>query len=119
LDWDKTYLVVRISFAKDIKNKEDLKNRIYQELEKNYIRNEENLPKKIKDGPSLLENLIITIREKKGKQVVILVDKYDKPILDLIEDIKQAEEVRKELKAFYSILKNLDEYIRFVLIRRN
>jgi hypothetical protein len=115
-DWDKTYPVVRISFAKDTKNKEDLQNTIYQELEKNYIRNEENLPKKIKDGPILLEKLIITISEKKGKQVVILVDEYDKPILDLIEDIKQAEEVRKELKAFYSILKNLDEYIRFMLI---
>jgi len=115
-DWDKTYPVVRISFAKDTKNKEDLQNTIYQELEKNYIRNEEKLPKKIKDEPILLEKLIITISEKKGKQVVILVDEYDKPILDLIEDIKQAEEARKELKAFYSVLKNLDEYIRFMLI---
>ncbi len=49
--------------------------------------------------------------EKEKKQVVVLVDEYDKPILDLIEDIKQAEEIRKELKAFYSVLKGLDRYI--------
>jgi len=115
-DWDKTYPVVRISFAKDIRNKEDLRNTIYQELEKNYIRNKEKLPKKIKDGAILLEKLIVKISEKKGKQVVILVDEYDKPILDVIEDKKEAEEVRKELKAFYSVIKNLDEYIKFLLI---
>jgi hypothetical protein len=115
-DWDKTYPVVRISFAKDIRNKEDLRNTIYQELEKNYIRNKEKLPKKIKDGAILLEKIIVKISEKKGKQVVILVDEYDKPILDVIEDKKQAEEVRKELKSFYSVIKNLDEYIKFLLI---
>jgi hypothetical protein len=59
---------------------------------------------------------VIKINKKKRKQVVILVDEYDKPILDVIEDKKEAEEVRKELKGFYSVLKDLDEYIRFVLI---
>ena len=56
------------------------------------------------------------ISEKEQKQVVILVDEYDKPILDLIENKKEAEEVRKELKAFYSTIKGLDRYIKFVLI---
>jgi hypothetical protein len=69
-----------------------------------------------KDEGSLLEKLVIKINKKKRKQVVVLVDEYDKPILDVIEDKKEAEEVRKELKGFYSTLKGLDEYIRFVLI---
>jgi len=115
-NWDETFPIIRISFAKDIRHKQDLKNTIFQELEKNYIRNQENLTEKIKNEASLLENLIIKISEKKRKQVVILVDEYDKPILDLIENKKKAEEVRKELKALYSVLKNLDEYIKFVLI---
>ncbi len=115
-NWDETFPIIRISFAKDIRHKQDLKNTILQELEKNYIRNQENLPEKIKNEASLLENLIIKISEKKRKQVVILVDEYDKPILDLIENKKKAEEARKELKALYSVLKNLDEYIKFVLI---
>jgi formyltetrahydrofolate hydrolase len=115
-NWDETFPIIRISFAKDIRHKQDLKNTIFQELEKNYIRNQENLPEKIKNEASLLENLIIKISEKKRKQVVILVDEYDKPILDLIENKKKAEDVRKELKALYSVLKNLDEHIKFVLI---
>jgi hypothetical protein len=64
-NWDETFPIIRISFAKDIRHKQDLKNTIFQELEKNYIRNQENLPEKIKNEASLLENLIIKISEKK------------------------------------------------------
>ena len=72
--------------------------------------------KDIRDESILLEELIMRVSEREKKQVVILVDKYDKPILDVIENIKEAQEVRKELKAFYSVLKGLDRYIKFVLI---
>ena len=64
-NWDETFPIIRISFAKDIRHKQDLKNTIFQELEKNYIRNQENLTEKIKNEASLLENLIIKISEKK------------------------------------------------------
>ena len=119
-NWDETYPIIRIDFSKDIVKKEDYKRRIIQELQKNYINNEidilEKGLEKGEDEIELFEKLIIDIYKKYKKQVVILVDEYDKPILDIIEDIKEAEEVRKELKAFYSVLKNLDEYIKFVLI---
>jgi hypothetical protein len=115
-NWEEIYPVIRISFAKDIKRKEDLKGRIREELEKNYERNGEEMEEGKKDEGSLLEKLVIKINKKKRKQVVVLVDEYDKPILDVIEDKKQAQEVRKELKRFYSVLKDLDEYIKFVLI---
>jgi hypothetical protein len=115
-EWEEIYPVIRISFAKDIKRKEDLRDRIREEIEKNYERNGEEMEEGKKDEGSLLERLVIKINKKKRKQVVILVDEYDKPILDVIEDKKEAEEVRKELKGFYSVLKDLDEYIRFVLI---
>jgi len=59
---------------------------------------------------------VIKINKKKRKQVVVLVDEYDKPILDVIEDTKEAQEARRELKGFYSVLKDLDEYIRFAII---
>jgi hypothetical protein len=115
-NWEERYPVIRISFAKDIKRKEDLKDRIREELEKNYERNEEEIEEGKKDEGSLLEKLVIKINKKKRKQVVVLVDEYDKPILDVIEDTKEAQEVRRELKGFYSVLKDLDEYIRFVII---
>jgi hypothetical protein len=115
-NWDEIYPVIRVDFSKDVKNKDDLKEKVYQELKKNYMWNSIEIPKDIRDESILLEELIMRISEKEQKQVVILVDEYDKPILDLIENIKEAEEVRKELKAFYSTIKGLDRYIKFVLI---
>jgi len=115
-NWDETYPVIRISFAIDLLKKDDYKKRIIQELEKNYLHNELDTSQKTEDEVELFEYLIINIYRKHKKKVVILIDEYDKPILDLIENIKEAEQVRKYLKAFYSVLKNLDEYIKFVLI---
>jgi pentatricopeptide repeat protein len=54
------------------------------------------------DEVYLFEKLIITIYTKINKQVVLLIDEYDKPILDLITDNKEAEEARKILKEFYN-----------------
>jgi hypothetical protein len=48
--------------------------------------------------------------------VVILIDEYDKPIIDYIDDIPKAEENRKILKSFYSVIKDSDNYIRFFFI---
>jgi hypothetical protein len=115
-NWEETYPVIRIDFAKDVRNKEDLRGKIYQELRKNYMWNKEEIPKEIRDESILLEELIMRVSEKEKKQVVVLVDEYDKPILDVIEDKKEAQEVRKELKGFYTTLKGLDRYIRFVLV---
>ena len=115
-NWEETYPTIRISFAIDLLKKDDYKKRIIQELLKNYINNELETFENPEDEVELFEKLIINIYRKYKKQLVILIDEYNKPILDLIEDIKQAEEVRKYLKAFYSVLKNLDEYIKFVLI---
>jgi hypothetical protein len=116
-EWGETNPVIRIDFAKDIVKKEDYKRRIIQELEKNYINNEiEQRIEKEEDEVGLFEKLIISIYKRYSKQVVVLIDEYDKPILDVIEDKKEAQEVRKELKALYSVLKGLDKYIRFVII---
>jgi hypothetical protein len=115
-NWDEIYPVIRVDFSKDVKNKDDLKEKVYHELKKNYMWNSLEIPKDIRNESILLEELIMRISEKEQKQVVILVDEYDKSILDLIENKKEAEEVRKELKAFYSTIKGLDRYIKFVLI---
>ena len=52
----------------------------------------------------------------KEKQVAILIDEYDKPIIDYIEDIKQAEENRDILKTFYSGIKAQGKFIRFLFM---
>jgi len=48
--------------------------------------------------------------------VVVLIDEYDKPILNVIEDIDQARENREFIKGFYEVLKDLDRYLKFVFL---
>ncbi len=60
--------------------------------------------------------LIQTLHEKTGRRVVVLVDEYDKPILDNIENTQMAIALREELKNFYSVIKDADPYIEFVFI---
>ena len=68
------------------------------------------------DNPSVrLDNLIHFAYEKTGKQVVILIDEYDKPILDALYT-EYEEQNRQELRSFYSPLKDCDQYIRFLFI---
>ena len=62
-----------------------------------------------------LKNLIRDAYEQTGKQVVILIDEYDKPILDALYT-EYEEQNRQELRAFYSPLKDCDKYIRFLFI---
>ncbi len=45
-----------------------------------------------------------------------MIDEYDKPILDNITNIERAKEARDTLKSLYSVIKDLDEYIRFVFL---
>ena len=55
--------------------------------------------------------------QKTGKQVVILVDEYDKPLLQTMGGNESLnEQYRNELKAFYSVIKTCDEYIRFAFL---
>lgn len=49
-------------------------------------------------------------------RVVILIDEYDKPILDNIKNIDEAEKIRGILKGFYGVIKPMDAYLRFVFV---
>ncbi len=49
-------------------------------------------------------------------KVVLLIDEYDKPIIDYLEDLAQAKENQQILKTFYSIIKDADPYIRLLMI---
>ena len=66
---------------------------------------------------SRFKGIIQRAYQKTGKQVVILVDEYDKPLLQTM-GVNEAlnEKYRNELKAFYSVIKTCDEYIRFAFL---
>lgn len=55
-------------------------------------------------------------RLSKRERVVLLIGEYDKPIIDYLDDIPQAKAHQKILKSFYSVVKDSDECIRFLLI---
>lgn len=54
--------------------------------------------------------------EKFGQRVVILIDEYDKPLLDCLHNDAVHESMRNQLAAFYSVMKASDQYIKFVMI---
>jgi hypothetical protein len=56
------------------------------------------------------------LEQKTGQKVVVLIDEYDKPILDSIHKPELAMEIREELKNYYAVLKDCDPYLRLVFI---
>jgi hypothetical protein len=112
-NWEEKYPVVKISFgSQQSKRSEDLERYIQlrlKDIAKLYeVEIESNLYYEI------FEELIK--RLSKINRVVILIDEYDKPIIDKIEDVEVAKELREVLKGFYQVMKDCDEWIRFVLL---
>lgn len=60
--------------------------------------------------------LIRSARAKTGKDVVVLIDEYDKPILQAVGNESLQDEFRNALKAFYGVLKSADAELRFTLL---
>ncbi|WP_409340153.1 ATP-binding protein [Methanospirillum stamsii] len=116
-EWDFTitYPVLRVDFAGGALSQiSDLINRLTSTLdgwEEFY-----EIEKSSGDPGDRLLALIPKIAKKTGKQVVILVDEYDRPILDNIGDINLMQEMRDCLKNFYGAIKPLDLHLKFVLL---
>ena len=73
----------------------------------------------IKEGCSLeerFENLLITAYEKTGLLCIVLVDEYDKPLLETVDNKELQEHNKAIFKGFFGILKSSDEYIKSVFI---
>ena len=72
---------------------------------------------KTSDSPGTrLKDLVERIYKKNGKQVVLLIDEYDAPLLTVLHAPERLETMRTELQSFYSPIKKLDPYLRFVFI---
>jgi hypothetical protein len=113
-DWSQTNPVIKISFSnighKDLGLREAINNSLDETANKYGI----TLQKTFNAGK--FKELIETLSEKLGK-VVVLIDEYDKPIIDYLgTNTPQAVENREILKSFYSILKDADPYLRMVFI---
>ena len=111
-DWETTYPVIKISFSNISHNVIGLEQAIHNQLAS--IAKQNNIILENKSYPEKFQELVIKLSAK--GQVAIIIDEYDKPIIDYMDDIPQAEENRKILKNFYSILKDADKFIKFLFI---
>ena len=63
-----------------------------------------------------LTNLIMDAYAKYGKQVVVLIDEYDAPLLDVVHEERDLPTLRNVMRNFYSPLKACDPYLRYVFL---
>ena len=105
--------VVYLNFA-------EIDHKTYERLEISICKTLKLIAKKYKfvinddiPGDALVE--LIEFLSKKNS-VVIIVDEYDKPILDHINDISTAEKIRATLSSFYGVIKNIDRHLRYIFI---
>lgn len=68
------------------------------------------------DLSSRFKNIIDAAYRKTGQKVVILIDEYEKPIIDNIDNPELMEQFRRELQGFYSVIKGKDNAIRFAFL---
>jgi hypothetical protein len=71
------------------------------------------------DGSRPLEErfrMLLARAAQSGKRCVVLVDEYDKPLLEVMQNAELEEHNKAVFKGFFSVLKSCDEYLQFVLI---
>lgn len=71
---------------------------------------------KVPDVDLRFINLLQTAHEKTGLKAVILVDEYDKPLLETLDNLELLEDYRKTLKSFFGVIKSEDAHIRFAFL---
>ncbi len=114
-DWEVVHPVVHVSFGSGvIRDRNELETSFAEILYDHSLKYELEYNKKSLKGQ--FTELIYTLYQRYQQKVVILIDEYDKPILDNIERKETAIAVREELKNYYSVIKDSDPYIEFVFI---
>ncbi|NIC39372.1 ATP-binding protein [Halomonas desiderata] len=115
-DWQVRHPVIRLSFADGVmQNREQLDERIRDQL----FQHRERLGVPLRRETDIAGEFSALLRgthEKYGQRVVVLVDEYDKPILDNLLEPERARELREGLKNLYSVLKDADPHLAFVLL---
>jgi len=115
-DWEEKYPVIRISFnSGDFSSQKGVNKQIFHILKNN----QEKLNivcEDIDDTDGCFKELIKKAYEKYNQKVVILIDEYDKPILDNITNPEMAKKARDILRVFYTVMKDQDQYIKFVFM---
>jgi hypothetical protein len=110
--WE-THPIIRIDFSLNpVTNASELEEAIKKEV--NLIAQQNQLT--LSDGKSHQQFRELIYKLYGEGQVVILIDEYDKPIIDNLSNIEEAKRIRELLKSFYTVIKGMDQYVRFVFL---
>jgi hypothetical protein len=115
-NWSIKYPVIRLSFGSGrVESRAELDQRIRwllrQNQEKLGLTCDPN-----SDIPGCFAELIQSAEKRHGQRAVVLVDEYDKPILDNLTAPEVAQEIRDGLRNLYSVIKDQDAHIRFAFL---
>ncbi|NEX18972.1 ATP-binding protein [Thiorhodococcus mannitoliphagus] len=115
-DWTRPYPVVRLSFAEGVMASRVQLDRRIEDL----LRiNSQALGVAIHPGLDIagsFGDLLRNVHADTGERVVVLVDEYDKPILDNLTETDTARQLRDGLRNLYSVIKGADAHIRFAFL---
>ena len=111
-DWSVRRPVIRLDFAGgDYATRKGVQHRIAAQLDA--IESAAGISPRFQTAPERFDYLIRALHEASGRRVVVLVDEYDKPILDVLDDPELARANRDFLRAFYGTVKAADAHLRF------
>ena len=111
-DWSVKYPVIRFSFgSKNYNSTKGLEDSLHTQL--SHLEASFGVTKQFNDASGRFADLIVQIHKQSNQPLVILIDEYDKPILDAIKQPDIARENRDFLRGFYSTIKDYDAYIKF------
>ena len=114
-DWEINYPVIKISFGGVARNLADMQQDVVNILEENQRRLDISCPRPDDIG-GCLKFMIMEAEAKYGQKVVVLVDEYDKLIVDNLDQPEVAKEGREVLRDLYTTIKDSDEYIKFAFL---
>ncbi len=111
-DW-KEYPVIHLSMAKcNLKSPESLERSLVSEL--NWYAEMYDIQTNVDNSKDLLVHLVRQLSQR--GQVVILIDEYDKPIVEHLTNNLLAQEMRDAMRSFYGPFKDLGKYMKFLFI---
>ena len=114
-DWQVKYPVVKLDMSGGFRNADELSSMLADDLR--YAADDMGLELAQHDEASrLFKELLYKAHKHYGQKVVVLIDEYDKPMLDKIGNIELADQMREQLRGFYSIIKAADKHLRFVML---
>ncbi len=114
-EWSVRHPVVRLDFAGgSFKEPDHLREDVMLQLE--YLEEEAGIAPRQVSAPARFRRLLQALHRKAGKPVVVLVDEYDKPILDALETPEAALANRDYLRGLYGMIKSSDAHVRFTFV---